>query len=312
MRLIRSLINASDVLSSPRYIPHRHNLYHLVSRPSFTGYWIIQSSFGDPQPPQYSDVTIFYLHGGGYFSSQPETYILFLLRLAESILEQGLSISIFALDYHLAPECPYPTQLNEAEAAYRYLLDEININPMRIVVAGDSAGGHLALSLLAHLQNSLDQSSNPDGLALFSPWLSLNHTPSTNAERDVISAPFLKATAKHFLGPYQGDKYSPLLEFLNPQPPIAWDTVLPSWVWTSAGTNEVMFDDIRTWAGALEQSLGKKRIECESGIGQVHDWQWLETMDDAAKRRFLKNDGEREDFEAIVKIGRVIAGKMKR
>ena len=312
MRLIRSLTNASDVLSFPRYNRHRQNLYHLVSRPSFTGYWIIQSSFSNPQPPQHSDVTIFYFHGGGYFSSRPETYILFLLRLAESILEQGLSISVFALDYHLAPEYLYPTQLNEAEAAYRYLLGEMNINPERLVIAGDSAGGHLALSFLVHLQDSRDQTSKPNGLALFSPWLSLNHTPSTNAERDVFSAQFLKATAKRFLGPYQGDKYSPLLEFLNPRPPIDWDTVLPSWIWTSAGTNEVMFDDIRMWAGTVEQSLGRKRIEWEWGIGEVHDWQWLETIDDGATRRFLKNDGKCGDFEAIVRIGRVIAGKMKR
>ena len=225
---------------------------------------------------------------------------------------QGLSISIFALDYQLAPEYPYPTQLNEAEAAYRYLLGEMNINPERIVVAGDSAGGHLALSFLVHLQDSKDQTPKPNGLALFSPWLSLNQTPSTNADRDVLSAPFLKATARRFLGPYQGDRYSPLLEFLNPQPPIAWDTVLPSWIWTSAGTNELMFDDIRMWAQALEKTLGRKRIECEWEVGQVHDWQWLETMDDRAKRTFLEKDSECDDFEAIVRIGRVIAGKMTR
>lgn len=135
-RLIRFLtrpghVHASSILSSPRYLSNRHNLFHLVSRPAFTGYWILESSLTQPQPPKASDITIFYLHGGGYFSSQPGTYLLFLLRLAESILAQGQTVSIFALDYHLAPEHCYPTQLREAAAAYSYLIKDQGIPPRK-------------------------------------------------------------------------------------------------------------------------------------------------------------------------------------
>jgi len=317
-RLIRFLsrpghVNASSILSSPRYRSNRHNLFHLVSRPAFTGYWILESSLTQPQPPKTSDITIFYLHGGGYFSSQPGTYLLFLLRLAESILVQGQTISIFALDYHLAPEYCYPTQLREAAAAYSYLIKDQRIPPAKIVVAGDSAGAHLALSFLVDLQTSKGKASKPAGLVLISPWLSLHHTPSTNADRDCLSAPFLEATGKRFLGPSfrEEEKFSPTLEFLTPQPAIDWDAVLPVWIWVSAGTNEVLFDDIVRWVQGLEDGLGRERVEKAFAEGEVHAWQWLETMDKGAKGRFLEKVGEcGEEFKGVEQIGRVIRETM--
>jgi len=317
-RLIRFLtrpghVHVSSILSSPRYSSNRHDLFHLVSRPAFTGYWILESSFTKPQPPKTSDITIFYLHGGGYFSSQPGTYLLFLLRLAESIVAQSQTVSIFALDYHLAPEHCYPTQLREATAAYSYLIKDQGIPPEKIVVAGDSAGAHLALSFLIDLQTSKEKASKPAGLVLVSPWLSLHHTPSTNADRDCLSASFLDATARRFLGPSfrEEEKFSPTLEFLTPRPAIDWDAVLPSWIWASAGTNEVLFDDIVKWVQGLEDGLGRERVERAFAEGEVHAWQWLETMDEGAKGRFLEKVGEcREEFRGVEQIGRVIGQKM--
>lgn len=64
---------------------------------------------------------------------------------------EGLQISIFALNYLLAPEFPYPMQVDEAGAAYDDLLIDKAIPTDRIVVAGDVAGGHLLLSLLVNL-----------------------------------------------------------------------------------------------------------------------------------------------------------------
>lgn len=316
-RLIRFLIrpghvHASSILSSPRYSSHRHNLFHLVSRPTFTGYWILESSLTKPQPPKTSDVTILYLHGGGYFSSQPGTYLLFLLCLAESILAQGQTVSIFALDYHLTPEHCYPTQLREVAAAYSYLIKDQGISPEKIVVAGDSAGAHLALSFLVDLQISEEKALGPGGLVLISPWLSLYHTPSTNADRDCLSASFLAAAARRFLGPSfkEGEKFLPTLEFLTPQPAIDWDTVLPSWIWVSAGTNEVLFDDIVKWAQGLEDSLGRERVEYSFAQGEIHDWQWLETMDEGAKSRFLERDGSSKEFVGADQIGKLIKDKV--
>lgn len=151
--------------------------------------------------------------------------------MAEAILALNITVSIFALDYHLAPEFLYPTQLEEAVSAYDYLLHDMAIPAERVVVAGDSAGGHLVLSMLVSLQQR-SWLAKPGGAMLFSPWLSLHHTRSTNADTDALSASFPKATARRFLGPARADREKkladPLLEFLNPHPKTEWDAVLPS------------------------------------------------------------------------------------
>ncbi|KAL9127694.1 MAG: hypothetical protein Q9217_003493, partial [Psora testacea] len=265
------------VVLTPRYSLYAQNLYHLVARTnSFSGYWFLQSSITHPAPPRTSDLVIFYLHGGGYFSSVPAHYLLLLLRLAESLLNQGLSVSVFALDYHLAPEHRFPTQLHEATAAYKYLLGEMGIQPEKILVAGDSAGAHLALSFLVNLQKPLEMGQpppspilssspsssksnqkwlpKPGALVLLSPWLSIHHQApsfSRNANNDILSAPFLARTARYFLGhaasitpDLSNDiKVSPHLEFLHPTPATDWDQVLPGWIYISAGDQEILFDD---------------------------------------------------------------------
>ena len=304
---------------------------HLVERSCFTGYWILQNSFKNPKPPCNSDITILHLHGGGYFSSQPAHYLLFLLRLAESMIERGVSVSIFALDYSLAPEHMFPTQLDEATAAYVYLTSEEQIPAENIVVLGDSAGGHLALSLLVHLENMRLSNARdkglekPVGLVLMSPWLSLQHEPNsftTKKYTDVLSGPFLRLTARRFLGPgptVRGSlditsMSSPYLEFLTPKPSIDWDHVLPSWAWVSAGGNEILFDNIKTWVGMLEGSLGNQRVVLEVGHGKVHVWQWLETiMNESMRKAFLAGEvGDGNGFEATARVGRAIVAQSKR
>ena len=73
-----------------------------------------------------------------------------------------------------------------------------------------------------------------------------------------------------------------------------------------------MFDDLVMWTQALEKRLGRERVSWEWGEGEVHDWQWLETMDEGAKERFLQKDGKCEDFEAVARVGRIVGEKMGR
>ncbi|KAL8915921.1 MAG: hypothetical protein Q9172_006564 [Xanthocarpia lactea] len=271
------------------------------------------------RPASTSDLTIFYFHGGGYISSQPAHYLLFLLRLAEAILEQNVSVSIFALDYSLAPEHPFPKQLMEAAAAYNYLIYEEHISPEKIVIAGDSAGGHLALSFLVDLANKRRSSTEtkglqtPRGLVLMSPWLSLhNELPSfvMNAHKDVLSASFLRSTARHFVND-DAPMNSSYLEFLSPESEIEWSTVLPFWVWISAGADEIFIDNIKSWTKLIKSQ--KERVILEVGVRKVHVWQWLETvMDYDMKKKFLSRDlGDKRGFEATADVGKAIAGRVR-
>ncbi|CAF9922172.1 MAG: hypothetical protein HETSPECPRED_004984 [Heterodermia speciosa] len=290
------------VLTSRRYRPYRNNIYHALTRTDFKGFWVMQGSLQNLESPSSSDLTILYLHGGGYISSQPSHYLLFLLRLGEAILEQGTSVSIFALDYSLAPEHVFPAQLKEATAAYEYLINEEHILPEKILIAGDSAGGHLALSFLVALANEHSllrkRLPKPGGLVLMSPWLSLhNELPSfkINAHKDVL--------------PVISSLNSLYLEFLTPEPAIEWDAVLPSWVWVSAGTDELFFDGVKTWVDILEDRLGQERVTFVAGAEKVHVWQWLQTIiDERMKKEVLEREmGDRKGFGATAAVGRAIA-----
>lgn len=282
-------------------------------------------------PPSSADVTIFFLHGGGYFTLQPGHYLLFVLRIAEAILDQGLTVSIFALDYALAPERQYPTQLAEAAAAYEYIVNEAKVRPGKIIVAGDSAGGHLALSLLVHLHKPNPAISSPrmtlpkpGGLVLISAWISLYHEPPSfvsNARTDVLSATFLRRRRAQFLdgyrkslrNPHDFNKSSCYFEFFDPDPPIDWVSVLPPWAWACAGSDEIFFDAIKTWIATVQKELPEESVTFEVGSGKEHDWQFLETMtDESQKKTFLEGKvGDGKAFEGAAKIGRMIVEKIR-
>ncbi len=119
---------------------------------------------GDADAP----VTVLYLHGGGYFACSPRTH-----RPITQGLAQG-GVRVFAADYRLAPENPYPAALEDAVAAYRGLLDA---GITRIAVGGDSAGGGLTVALMLRLRDL--RVPMPARAVLFSPWTDLAATGST-------------------------------------------------------------------------------------------------------------------------------------
>ncbi|MBK7653760.1 MAG: alpha/beta hydrolase [Betaproteobacteria bacterium] len=108
-----------------------------------------------------SSITMLYFHGGGYsFNAAVTQHFV-------KMLAQVLNVKTFSLDYRLTPEHPHPAQIEDAVAAYRYLLNRGN-DHKTIVVAGDSAGGHLALMTLIALKSSgLPQ---PALAIALSPW----------------------------------------------------------------------------------------------------------------------------------------------
>jgi acetyl esterase/lipase len=106
---------------------------------------MIQGDIESIQDPVDSDIVIYYLHGGGYVAWTVSHYISFMLAIWESIktLKPSARVSIFALEYDVAPEVRFPGQLRQALAGYDYLVGDLGIDPKRIIVSGDSAGGVL-------------------------------------------------------------------------------------------------------------------------------------------------------------------------
>ena len=107
------------------------------------------------------------LHGGGYIGPMKNIYRKFAVRYSK--LSYGGDV--LTVDYRVAPEHPYPAALEDAAAAYRWLVEEKGYRPDMIVLAGDSAGGGLALALAMYLRDH--RFPLPVGLILMSPWADL-------------------------------------------------------------------------------------------------------------------------------------------
>ncbi|KAF5357302.1 hypothetical protein D9758_005908 [Tetrapyrgos nigripes] len=131
---------------------------------------------------------ILYLHGGGYYFGSVDQERYSIQRYARKINGR-----VFAINYRLAPQYPFPCAIQDALAAYLYLIrpppdaQHKPIKPSHIVVAGDSAGGGLSLALLQVLRDS--DLPLPAGGVLISPWCDLTHSfPSIhiNTATDVI------------------------------------------------------------------------------------------------------------------------------
>jgi acetyl esterase/lipase len=139
---------------------------------------------------------LLYLHGGGYICGAPRTHRAITARLAKK-----LGIAVFALDYRLAPEHPFPAALDDALAAWRWLLAQ-GFRADRIWIAGDSAGGGLALALmLAARKECLPL---PAACALFSPWTDLACTGAAIEENVERCAWFMPAQVRFAAGLYAG------------------------------------------------------------------------------------------------------------
>lgn len=157
------------------------------------GEWIEVAS---PRLQEMISRTVLYLHGGGYFFCSPRTHRSITCGLARSAMAR-----VAVPDYRLAPEHPAPAALDDALHVYRQLLDE-GTAAHSIVIAGDSAGGGLALALLMALRDAGDPL--PAAGVLFSPWTDLavtGETVTSLADTDVLfDGRGLRAAAKLYLG----------------------------------------------------------------------------------------------------------------
>lgn len=122
------------------------------------------------------------LHGGGYIGGMRNAYRSF----AGLYSELGRGMSVLTVDYRVAPEYPYPAALEDAIYAYNWLL-QAGWQEDEIVVAGDSAGGGLAMALCMYLKNQ--NRKLPAGIIAMSPWTDLTQSGASyidNYEKDPL------------------------------------------------------------------------------------------------------------------------------
>ena len=149
-----------------------------------------------PSPDADAPVVL-YLHGGGFIACSPETH-----RPLVSSLVRRIRGTAFVPAYRLAPEHPFPAALDDARAAYRYLLEDCGIPSARLVIAGDSAGGGLALALALSLRDA--GGPLPAAIVAFSPWTDLAATGQSLDENTENCAMFAGETIRRAARFYVG------------------------------------------------------------------------------------------------------------
>ncbi len=179
--------------------------------------------------------TLLYLHGGGYFACSPVTH----RPVTGGFARRGWSV--FAPDYRLAPEHPFPAAVDDAVAVYRGLLAQ-GVTPESLTVAGDSAGGGLALAMLLSLRDAGEPL--PAAAALFSPWTDLAATGGTLVTNSARDAMFDGKGIERGVEPYLAgaDPRNPLAS------PLYGDYAGFPPMLIHAGDYEVLLDDSRRLA----------------------------------------------------------------
>ena len=199
---------------------------------------------------------LLYLHGGGFVGCSPRTH----RTLTGAYAKRGFRV--FAPAYRLAPAHPFPAAIDDAVAAWRGFAEHVGAPA---AVAGDSAGGNLALSLTLIVKN---EGRRPAAVALFSPatdFTGAGESWRTNARRDpMFTAELANLGAFYLNGADPTDpRASPLFGDLSGLPPIL----------LHVGETEILRDDSVRFAKAAEAAGSQVRLQVWDGA--PHVWQFM-------------------------------------
>jgi len=209
-------------------------------------------------PNAANDRVILYLHGGGYVMGSINTHRAMIARIARASEAKAL-----ALNYRMAPEDPFPTAVDDATAAYRWLLAQ-GYKPGKIVISGDSAGGGLTLATLLALRDA--GTPLPAAAVPISPWADLEGTGASVETRAAADPMVDKAGLLRMAQMYAGDSdpknplISPIYADYKGLPPML----------IQVGDAEILLDD-STRVAERARAAGIK-VELEAWPEMFHVW----------------------------------------
>lgn len=200
---------------------------------------------------------ILYCHGGGYTSGN-----LGYARVLASKLAHVTGYDVLSFEYRLAPEHPYPAAVEDALQAWDHLM-LLGYGAQDIILAGDSAGGNLALVLCLRLRGAGRRL--PGGLVLFSPWTDMTMSGPSYGERAAID-PMLTA---HYIDAVRR-AYAPGEDFSHPElSPLFGDLSGFPRTLVQVGDHEILFSDAQRLAEALRRQNVPARLEVSEGMWHV-------------------------------------------
>jgi acetyl esterase/lipase len=182
-------------------------------------------------PESDPENVVFYLHGGGYFIGSLNTHREFISRLCRVTRARALNVG-----YRLAPENPFPAAVEDAVAAWRWLLGQ-GANAQRTIIAGDSAGGGLTVCALVAIRDA--GLPLPAAAVCISPWTDMENSGesmTSKADADpIIQKEFIDQATAHYIqnSDPRNPLASPIYADLSGLPPIL----------IHVGENETLLDD---------------------------------------------------------------------
>ena len=223
---------------------------------------------------------ILYCHGGGYVSGG-----LGYAGNLSTKLATATGFTVYSFAYRLAPEHPYPAAAEDADIVWNYLTENV-VSADHVILAGDSAGGNMALCLTQRL--IAEGKPAPRLLLLFSPWTDMTGTAEsyeTNRDIDpILSKEFVMNSARAYMG--DGDPtdaaFSPLFGSFENFPPV----------YIMAGRNGILLDDSIKLRERIIQAGGTAELDIEE-----KGWHVYQQMPGTMAREAMKRLAAQVSFE---------------
>ena len=212
---------------------------------------------------------ILYCHGGGY-STGSSVYA----RTLTTKLAVSTSMDVLCFDYRLAPENPYPAATEDAMKVWNSLM-LLGYGARDIIIAGDSAGGNLALSLMLKLKQ--EKRLLPRGAILMSPWTDLTASGKSHLSRanidPILDAAYLKEMTDNYAAgeDLMNPLISPLFGDYDGFPPI----------YIQAGDNEILLNDATMLHKKMVKANVSVKLDVFKGMWHVFQMSPFKTAYDA-------------------------------
>lgn len=221
---------------------------------------------------------VVYIHGGGFIAGSINSH----KDLASRIATESCS-KLLIFNYRLAPEYPFPAGLNDVCSVYNWVVDTFS-KTHSINLAGDSAGGGLAVSLIGDLMAK--SRPLPDSIVLMSPWVDLECKSASFESNENKDFMLTRHTLMTTAGYYTDQELShPLISPINNR----FDTMPPTLI--QVGANEVLLEDSNLLAEKIRKE--NRNVELEVWDGMFHVWQYFS--------KYLS-----EGKEAVTRLGEFI------
>lgn len=215
---------------------------------------------------------IFYCHGGGYMTGSS-----LYARTLTTKLATSTSMDVFCFDYRLAPENPYPAAIEDALRAWDYVM-QLGYGARDVIVAGDSAGGNMALSLVHHLKEQ--ERILPRGLLLMSPWTDMTCSgKSYDTRKDVdpvLDVPYINRAISCYAPDedLENPFISPLFGDFENFPPT----------YIQVGDNEILLQDAVMLHKAMQKDKVSAKLDIFHGMWHVFQMSPFKTAYEAMDR----------------------------